>query len=171
MKLTQPQSEYLPGPQSLIDHIKRLKAREHLTSECISLKVEMGIRALDNTRKADHQQFISTAEKLITEVSTIKYDLQSIITDQSAQSRKLVEETHNTYESTISVLQSTINSLRRSLSLNFHGQEILNFTMDIHNLIFNTVIPNNQQLTNVLKAQFNNVCNKIDCLRHLWFLP
>lgn len=107
MKSSQPQPEDFPRPQSLIDRVEHLEARERLFVEHISLKVEMGIRALDNTRKADHHQFIAIAEKLISEVSTIKSDLQSIITDQPAQSRKLVEETHNAYESTISVLQST----------------------------------------------------------------
>lgn len=95
---------------------------------------------------------MSTAERLINEVSTIKVELQSTIVGQVGHSKKLVEETHNAYESTIAVLQSTINSLRCSLSSNFHGQEIQNLTKEIHNLLFNTTIPNNQQLNDVLKS-------------------
>lgn len=125
----------------------------------------MGIRSLDTSRKADHQQFIATAERLITEVSTIKVELQSTIAGQDAHTKKLVEETHKAYESTISILQTTINDLSSSLSSNFHGQEILKLTKEIHKLVFNTVISNNQQLSDTLKAQFNDVFAKIDGLK------
>ena len=84
------------------------------------MKVKMGIRSLDTSRKVDYQQFMTIAECLISEVSAIKVELQAIIADQSTHSKKLIEETHTTFESTISVLKSTINRLRHSLSLNFH---------------------------------------------------
>lgn len=60
------------------------------------------------------------------------------------------------------------NSLQRSLTTSFHGQEILKLTKDIHQLLFNTKIPNNQQLSDLLKSQFKNVFTKIDGLRE-WF--
>ena len=99
-----------------------------MATERTSLKVEIGIRALDNNRTVDHKEFLVTDECLIQEVSAIKTELQSTIMDQAVQSKKLVEETHNAYESTIAVLQSTINNLRRSMSASSHGQDILNLT-------------------------------------------
>lgn len=74
----------------------------------------MVLRALDNNRTADQKEFLETAERLIQEVSAIKVELQYTITDQEVQSKKLVEENHNAYESIIAVLKSTINNLRRS---------------------------------------------------------
>ena len=53
VKPTQPPPEDIPGPQSLIEHIERLETRERMTAERISLKVEMGIKSLDNNRRAD----------------------------------------------------------------------------------------------------------------------
>lgn len=75
--------EDMTRPELLIECIEHLEAREWLVAERISLKVEMGIQALDNNHKVDHQQIITTVEKLIYEVSSIKFELQSIITDQS----------------------------------------------------------------------------------------
>ena len=98
----------------------------------------------------------------------IKAELQSTIMGQAVHSKKLVEETHNVNESTIAVLQCTINSLRHLLSTNFHGQEILKLTKEIHNLLFDTAIPKNQQLRDVLKSQFNDEFLKIDGLKQ-WF--
>ena len=84
IKSSQRQSEDLLGLYSLIDRIEKLEAKERLAIECISLKVKIGISALHNNRKADHQHVISTAEKLISEVSSIKSDLQAIISDKSS---------------------------------------------------------------------------------------
>ena len=128
----------------------------------------MGIRALDNNRTADHKEFLAIAKHLIQEVSAIKAELQSTIADQAVQLKKLVEETHNAYESTVAVLQSTLNNLRLSLFASSHGQEILKLTKEIHQLLFNTKIPDNQQLNDILKSQFNNVFSKIDALLR-WF--
>ena len=96
--------------------------------ERISLKVEIGIRSLDNNRKDDHKEFLAAAERLVSEVTAIKKDLQAAIADQASQSLKVIDETHNAYESTMSVLQKTINRLQKSLSSNFHGPEILQLT-------------------------------------------
>ena len=125
VKSNQLQSEDHPVPQSLIKRTDRLETRERLAAERISLKVEMGIRSLDNNRQADHKEFMAAAERLISEVSAIKYYLQTTIADQSSLSQKLIVETQIAYQSTISVIHATINKLQRSLSLNFHGPEIL----------------------------------------------
>ena len=154
VKSTQPQSEDHPVPQSLIKRTDRLETRERLAAERISLKVEMGIRSLDNNRQADHNEFMATAERLIFEVSAIKDNLQTAIADQSSLSQKLIAEIYIAYESTISVLHATINRLERTLSSNFHSPEILQLTKEIHRLLFNTTIPDNQQLADVLKAHF-----------------
>lgn len=97
--------------------------------------------------------------------SAIKDNLQTAIADQSSLSQKLIDETHTAYESTILVLHATINRLQRSLSSNFHGPEILQLTKEIHRVLFNTAIPDNQQLADVLKAQFKEVCAKVDGLK------
>lgn len=83
-------------------------------------------------------------------------------------SKQLVEETHNAYETIISVLQSTINNIRCSLSANLHADKILKLTKEIHQLLFNKEIPNNQQLCDAMKSQFNEVFAKIDGLKQ-WF--
>ncbi|KAL7615165.1 hypothetical protein Lser_V15G05831 [Lactuca serriola] len=142
-----------------------METRERLAVERISLKVEMGIRSLDNNRQVDHKEFMAAAERLISEVSAIKDNLQAAIADQSTLSQKLIVETHTTYESTISILHATINKLQRFLSSNFHGPEILQLTKEIHRLLFNTSIPDNQQLAEVLKAHFQEVCAKVDGLK------
>ena len=132
--------------------IERLETRERMVAKRISLKVEMGIRSLDNNRQADRREFMAVAERLISEVTAIKTDLQAAIADQASHSEKLIVETHIAYESAISVLQTTINWLQRSLSPNFHGPKILHLTMEIHRLLFNPTILNNQQLAEALKA-------------------
>ena len=109
------------GSQSLAEQVERIETRERLAVERISLNVEMGIRALDSNRTADHKEFLAAAERLIQEVSAIKAELQYTTVDQAVQTKKLVEETHNAYRSTIAVLQSTINNLRRYLSASSHG--------------------------------------------------
>ncbi|XP_023754281.1 uncharacterized protein LOC111902691 [Lactuca sativa] len=86
VKPTQPQPEDTPRPQSLIERIERLETREHMVVERISLKVEMGIRSVDNNRKADHKEFLAVAERLIIEATAIKTDLQATIADQASQS-------------------------------------------------------------------------------------
>ena len=96
-----------------------------MAAERISLKVEMGIRSLDNNHRADHQDFMAAVECLITEVTAIKQGLQTAIADQVAQYQKVIDETHTAYESTISVLHATINRMQKSLTSNFHGPEIL----------------------------------------------
>ena len=40
---TQPQQSEIVGLQSLVERVERLEAREHLATEKISLKVELGI--------------------------------------------------------------------------------------------------------------------------------
>ena len=85
--------------------------------------------------------------------------------DQSTLSQKLIDETHTAYESTISVLHATINRLQRFVSSNFHGPEILQLTKEIHRLLFNTTIPDNHQLADVLKTHFQEVCAKVDDLK------
>lgn len=87
---------------------------------------------------------MSTFKNLVKEVTTLKDELKTSPEKQAIHSKKLVEETHNAYESTIAVLQSTINSLRRSLSANPHADEILKLSKEIHQLLFNKEIPNNQ---------------------------
>ena len=111
VKPTQPPPKDIPGPQSLIERIERLETRERMAAERISLKVEMGIRSLDNNRRADHQDFMVAAERLITEVTTIEQGLQTAVADQAAQSQRVIEETHTAYESTISVLHATITRI------------------------------------------------------------
>ena len=88
-----------------------METRERLDADRISLKVEMGIRSLDNNRQAHHNEFMAASECLISEVSTIKDNRQATIADQSTLSQKLIDETHTAYESIISVLNSTINKL------------------------------------------------------------
>ncbi|XP_023739643.1 uncharacterized protein LOC111887702 [Lactuca sativa] len=73
---------------------------------------------------------------------------------------KVIDETHTTYESTISILQATINRLQKSLTSNLHGPEILQLTKEIHKLLFNSSTPNNSQLAEAIKAQFQEVCAK-----------
>ena len=108
---------------------------------------------------------MEATERLISEVTTIKNDLQTAIKDQASQSQKIIDETHTAYESTISVLHSTINRLQRSLTTNFHGPEILQLTKEIHRLLFKSSSPTNQQLTDAIKAQFQEAFSKIDGLR------
>ena len=138
----------------MIKRIERLETRERLAAKRISLKVEMGSRSLDNNRQANHKEVMVAAEHLISDVSTIEDNLQTTITDQSSLPQKLIAVTHTAYESIISVLQATINRLQRSLSSSFHGPEILQLTKEIHWLLFNTTIPDNQRLADVLKAHF-----------------
>ena len=94
---TQPQQLEIVGPQSLGERVERLEARERLAVERISLKVEMGIRALDNARTADHKQFLSTAKTLIQDVTTIKEEIKSTLDCQDTNSQNLVQETNNAY--------------------------------------------------------------------------
>ncbi|XP_023754907.1 uncharacterized protein LOC111903362 [Lactuca sativa] len=157
------QNTELPTPQSLVERVEILETREHLTSERISLKIEMGIRALDNNRTADQKQFVSTAENLIKEVTTLKEEIKSTLESQTAHSKHLVQETHNAYESVIVVLQSTINNLRRSVSDPSHVNEILNLTKEIHQLFFNKEIPNNLQVSELIKQQFTDTFSKKQC--------
>ena len=82
VKSDQLQADDMPGPQSQIDRIDWLESRERHGAERIYLKVEMGIRALDTNHKSDHQEFLATAERLI---SAIKSELQEIISNQSTQ--------------------------------------------------------------------------------------
>ena len=104
----------------------------------------MGIRSLDNNRKAYHKEFLATAERLMSEVTAVINDLQVAISDQASNSKRLIAETHSAYESVITVLQSTINRVQRSITTIFHGPEILLLVKDIHKLFFNPSIPNNQ---------------------------
>ena len=71
----------------------------------------MGIRDLDNHRTVDHKEFISTAEKLIKEITALKDEFKASLEQQATHSNKLVEETHNASESSLTVLQTTINGL------------------------------------------------------------
>lgn len=64
----------------------------------------MGIQALENNQIADHKHFLSTAETLIQEVTTIKEEIKSTLSRQTALSKNLVQETHNAYESALAVL-------------------------------------------------------------------
>ena len=116
--IQQPQQSNVVGPQSLVERVERLETIERLAAQRISLKVEMGIRALDNNRTADHKQFLSTAETLIQEVTAIQEEIKSTIDHQAAHSQTLAQETHNAYEFALAMLQSTINGLRRSLTAN-----------------------------------------------------
>lgn len=61
----QPQQSEIIGPQSLAERVERLAVRERLATGRISLNVEIGIRALDNARTADHREFLSNVETLI----------------------------------------------------------------------------------------------------------
>lgn len=62
----------------MIDRIERREAREKLAIECMLLKIEMGIRDLDNRWTTDHTQFISTAEKLTSQVIALVCDFGKI---------------------------------------------------------------------------------------------
>ncbi|KAL7595290.1 hypothetical protein Lser_V15G29353 [Lactuca serriola] len=157
------QNTELPTPQSLAERVEILETRERLTSERISLKIEMGIRALDNNCTADQKQFVSTAENLIKEVTALKEEIKSTLESQTAHSKHLVQETHNAYESVIVVLQSTINNLLRSVSDPSHFNEILNITKEIHQLFFNKEIPNNLQVFELIKQQFTDTFSKKQC--------
>lgn len=141
--IPQPQQSEIDGPQSLAERVERLEARECLAAERISLKVEMGIWALDNNRTADHKKFLSIAKTLIQEVTSIKEEIKSTLDRQAAHSQNLVQETHNAYESALAVLQTTINGLRCSLTANSSIEEILRLTKEIYNLLFNTKVPSN----------------------------
>lgn len=70
--VTMSQQTNIVGPQSIAEQIERLETRQRLAAERISLKVEMGIRALDNNRTTKHKKFITIVERLIQEVSAIK---------------------------------------------------------------------------------------------------
>lgn len=80
-----------------------------MLAQRVSLKIEIGIRDLDNRRTADHKEFLSTTEKLIKEIRTLKDEFKVSLEKQVVHSNKLVEETHNAYESSLVVLQTTIN--------------------------------------------------------------
>ena len=67
-----------------MERIERLETRERLAAERISLKVEMGIRSLDNNKQEDHKDFMAAAERLISEVTAIKKDLQAAVADQAS---------------------------------------------------------------------------------------
>lgn len=57
----------------------------------------MGIRALDNSRTADHKKNLATAKNLIKEVTALKDEIKSTLEKQTTHSTQLVEETHNAY--------------------------------------------------------------------------
>lgn len=142
----QSQNLEITTPQSLAERVERLETKERLAIERFTLKIEMGIWALDNNRIVDQKQFLATAENHIKEVIAFKNELKTTLDNQVVHSKQLVKETYNAYESTIMVLQSTINSLRRSLSVNSHADEILKLTKEIHQPLFKKELPNNQQL-------------------------
>lgn len=124
----------------------------------------MAIWALDNSRSADHKQFLSTVENLIKEVTKLKEEVKTTRENQAAHSKKLVEETHNAYESAIAVLQSTINNLRWSVSTHPHVNQILKLTKEILQLLFKSEIPNNLQVFELIKNQFSEMFAKMDGL-------
>lgn len=136
----------------------------------------MGIRALDNSRTADRMEFMAPADNLIKEVTAWKDSFKTSLEKQATHSNELVKETHNAYESTIVVLQSTINGLRQSLTTNSSVDKILRLTKEIYTLVFNTKIPNNVQVSNLIKYQFNETFSKIDGLNiglrnNIWMFP
>lgn len=132
------QDPELPTPQSLVDRVECLETREKNAAERILLRIKMGIRDLDNRRTADHSQFLSTAEKLISQVVSLKEEIKSSLEAQAAHSQKLVDETQNAYESALAVLQSIINNLRCVISHQPHINQILKLTKEIHTLLFNS---------------------------------
>lgn len=137
-------------------------------AEHMIIMVEMGIRELDNSITADHKEFISTTERLIKEVTALKDEFKLTLQKQETHSKQLVEETHNAYESSGTVLQSTINGLRWSLTTNLSVNEILHLTKEIYQLLFNKDIPNNLQICEQMKSQFNETFSKINGLKK-WF--
>ena len=52
--INQPHHPDVAEPQSLAERLERLETRERMTAERLSLEVEMGIRAPDNSRTTDH---------------------------------------------------------------------------------------------------------------------
>lgn len=69
---TPPQQTEVAISQSIVEWVERLETREQLAAERISLKVEMGIRALDNNRTANHKEFLANVERLIQESPQLK---------------------------------------------------------------------------------------------------
>ena len=96
----------------------------------------MGIRDLDNRHTTNHKEFLSTAEKLIKEITTLKDEFKVSLEKQAIHSNKLVKENHNSYESSVVVLQTTINGLERSLTANSSVDSILRLTKEIYQLLF-----------------------------------
>ena len=89
-------------------------------------------------------------------------NLMPPLTKKSIHLKQLVDETHNAYGSSIDVLQTTINGLQRSLTVNSSIDKILRLTKEIYQLLFNQEIRNNHQLCDVMKSQFNEAFSKID---------
>ena len=50
---------------SLAERVERLETIERLAAERTSLKIEMGIRVLDNNHIVDQKEFMATVERLI----------------------------------------------------------------------------------------------------------
>lgn len=85
-----PQDPDVPSPQMLFERIERLETREQMTIECILVRIEMGIRDLDNRRTAYHKDFISKAKNFITEVKKLKDVLHNTLQTQEGNSKKLI---------------------------------------------------------------------------------
>lgn len=158
------QKTEVPTPQSLVERVKRLETRERMVVERMILRVEMVIRDLDNRRIAGHKDIMCKVEASIKEVTKLKDVLQKTLQTQETNSRKLIEETHTAYEVGYVVLQNTIKGLRRSLTTNQSVDEILRLTKEIYQLLFMSKTPNNQDVCDLMKNQFNDMFEKIEGL-------
>lgn len=164
----QSQNTEFANPQSLVERVEQLETRERVATEQMIIRVKMGIRQLDNRRTVDHKEFISTAEKLILEITTLKNDFNQSLEKQASHSKQLVEETYTVYESGLAVLQNKINGLRCSLTAHASVDEILRLTKEIYQLYFKKEIHNNLQVCDQINYKFNETFQRIDGLKQ-WF--
>ena len=68
--------------QSHEERILKIEAREELTAQQLLLKIEQGLKALDEQRKKYHEQFLQKVKEFITEVRALKEKLQKVIEEQ-----------------------------------------------------------------------------------------
>lgn len=81
---------------------------------------------------------------LIEEVKELNTELQQTMQFKEGKSKQLIEKTHTAYEPGFSVLQETIEGLRRSPSAKASVDEILRLTKEIYQTLSNSKIPTNK---------------------------
>lgn len=84
----QPQNTDFTTPQSLVERVEWLETKERMNEERMIIGVEMGIRELDNNKTVDQKEFISTVERLIMEVTTLKDEFKLTLEKQATHSKQ-----------------------------------------------------------------------------------